>query len=97
METIERILAIYSWVVIGMLIVFLWRIAYFFEKTSGQRVGYRFLILPSLLLAAGVIYYLVYGGGFIGQPVGDILLFSGGVLLCLFGLHLHELMIGERR
>ena len=88
MKTLKRT----SWI----LIVFLWRIAYFFEKTSGQRVGYLFLILPSLLLAAGVIYYLVYGEGFIGQPVGDILLFSGGVLLCLFGLHLHELMIGER-
>lgn len=95
MKTIEYILAIYSWIVIGMLIVFLWHIAHFFEKTSGQRVGYRFLILPSLLLAAGVIYYLVYGGGFVGQPAGDILLFSGGVSLCLFGLHLHKLMTGE--
>lgn len=97
MKAIEYILAIYSWVVIGMLVVFLWRIAYFFEKTSGQRVGYRFLTLPSLLLAASAIYYLVCGGGFIGQPAGDILLFSGGVSLCLFGLHLHKLMIGERQ
>ncbi|MBL7063572.1 MAG: hypothetical protein ISS49_05100 [Anaerolineae bacterium] len=97
MKAIEYILAIYSWVVIGMLIVFLWRIAYFFERTSGQRVGYRFLILPALLLVAGVVWYLVCGGEFIGQPAGDVLLFSGGVSLCLFGLHLHKLMTGERQ
>ena len=97
MEVIKHILAAYSWVVIGILIVFLWRIAYFYERTSGQRVGYYFLFFPLLLLAAGAIYYLVRGGDFIGEPVGDALLVLGGVLLGLFGFHLQELMTGERR
>lgn len=97
MEAIEYILAIYSWVVIGMLIVFLGRIAYFYEKTSGQRVGYFFFLLPSLLLAAGAIWYLVRGGRFIGEYAADIFLLGGGVLLYLFGSRLQELMTGERR
>ena len=97
MEAIKHILAVYSWVVIGVLIVFLWRIAYFYERTSGQRVGHYFLLLPSLLLAAGAIWYLVGGEGFIGEPAADILLLCGGVLLCLFGLRLQGLMTGERR
>jgi len=97
MEAIKHILAIYSWAVIGILIVFLWRIAYFYEKTSGQRVYYYVLLLPSLLLAAGAIWHLVCDGEFIGQPAGDLLLFGGGALLWLFGFRLQELMTGERR
>jgi hypothetical protein len=94
---IEIILTVYSWVVIEILIVFLWRIAYFYEKTSGQRVGYHFLLLPAVLLAAGAVWYLMCNRGFTGQLAGDLLLCGGGALLCLFGFRLQELMTGERR
>jgi len=97
MEVIEYALAIYSWVVIGMLVVILWRIAYFYEKTSGQRVGCYFFFLPLLLLAAGAIWYLVRDGRFTGVPAADILLFSGGISLWLLGNRLQGLMTGERR
>lgn len=97
MKVIKTILSVYSWAIIGMLIVFLWRIAYFYAKTSGQRVGYYLLLLPALLLVAGVICYLKYSGDFTGQPTGDLLLFGGGALLCLFGSRLQGLMTGERR
>jgi len=95
MRVANRVLAVYTWIVIGGLLVFLWRIAYFFEATSGQRVGHQILIVPALLLAAGVIYCLVRGGEFIGVPLGDLLLAIGGVLLILFGLRLQNLMTGE--
>ncbi len=97
METVKYILSIYSWGVIGILIVFLGRIAYFYEKTSGQRMGYYLFILPALLLAAGAIWYLVHNVEFTGQPVGDLLLFGGGVLLSALGIRLQESMTGERR
>ena len=97
MKVVKTILSVYSWAAIGVLIAFLGRIAYFYAKTSGQRVGYYWLILPALLLVAGVVCYLRYGGDFTGQPTGDLLLFGGGVLLCLFGSRLQELMTGERR
>jgi hypothetical protein len=97
MEVIKTVLAIYAWAGIGVLIVFLWRIAYFYAKTSGQRVGHHAFLLPALLLAAGAIYYLRCGGEFTGQPTGDLLLFSGGILLGLFGSRLQEFMTGERR
>ena len=45
MEIIKYVLAIYSWVAIGILIFFLGRIAYFYEQTSGQRTGYYFLLV----------------------------------------------------
>jgi len=97
MVVVKYALTIYSWSVMGILLLFLWRIAYFYEKTSGQRVGYYMLVLPSLLLAAGAIWYLVRDVEFIGQPSGDLLLCGGGVLLFLFCSHLRELMTGERR
>ena len=96
MEAIQATLTVYAWTVIGILIFFLGRVAYFYEKTSGQRVGYLFLLFPALLLAAGAAWYLVCNRQFIGQPVGDLLLFVGGCLLCLFGARLQGLMTGER-
>ena len=97
MQILEYILAIWSWVVIGVLIVFLWRIAYFYQKTSGQRVGYYLLGAAALLLAAGAIWYLVANVEFTGEPIADALLFVGGLLFFLFGGRLQELMTGERR
>jgi uncharacterized membrane protein len=97
MEIIKYILAIYSWAAIGMLLVFLGRIAYFYEQTSGQQTGYYFLFLPALLLTAGAVWYLVYNVEFTGQPIGDLLLFGGGVLLGVFGIRLQEFMTGERK
>ncbi len=97
MEIIKYILAIYSWAVIGILTVFLGRIAYFYEKTSGQRTNYYFLIFPTLLLISGAVWYFVYNVEFTGQPVGDLLLFCGGVLLGVFGVRLQEFMTGARK
>jgi hypothetical protein len=97
MQILEYILAIWSWVVIGVLIVFLWRIAYFYQKTSGQRVGYHLLVVAVLLLTAGAIWYLVASVEFTGEPGADLLLFGGGLLFFVFGGRLQELMTGERR
>lgn len=97
MEIIKYILTIYSWAAIGILVIFLGRIAYFYEKTSGQKTGYYLLILPALLLIAGAIWYLGRNIEFTGQPVGDLLLFCGGVLLGVFSVRLQEFMIGARK
>ncbi|HEY73487.1 MAG TPA: hypothetical protein G4N99_09475 [Thermoflexia bacterium] len=96
MDVVKYVLIIYSWVIVGVLVFFLWRIARFYEETSGQHVGYYALFLALLLLATGVVWYLVNDVDFIGQPAGDLLLFSGGIVLFLFGNHLRELMTGEQ-
>jgi hypothetical protein len=96
MQIAKTILSIYAWVVVGALSFFLWRIAEFYERASGQRVGQRFLALPAVLLAAGVIWYILHNSDFVGQPLGDLLLFSGGILLLLFSNRLEKLMTGEK-
>jgi len=97
MDVLKYILSIYAWVIVGALIGFLGRIAYFYEKTSGQRVGYYVFCLPFLLLAVGALWYFAHDVDFIGQPVGDLLLCGGGILFLLFGNRLRELMAGGRR
>ncbi|HET90157.1 MAG TPA: hypothetical protein ENN99_05380 [Chloroflexi bacterium] len=97
MKILTIILSIYSWSIIGVLLLFLVRIAYFYEKTSGQKTSYRLLAVPILLLAGGVGWYLFHGGTFIGEPVGDLLLFGGGALLSAFGIRLQEFMTGGRQ
>jgi hypothetical protein len=96
LQIAKTFLAVYAWIVIGVLFFFLWRIADFYERASGQRVGHRFLVLPGLLLAAGAMWYLLHDSDFVAQPVGDLLLFGGGLLLLLFGARLERLMTGER-
>lgn len=97
MSVAEYGLTIYSWVAIGVLVAFLWRVAYFYERTSGQKVSHYVLALPSLLLMAGAAWYIWRDIEFVGQPTGDILLCGGGVALFLFGNRLRELMTGERK
>jgi hypothetical protein len=94
-ETIMLALSMYSWAVIGVLLLFLWRIAYFYEETSGQYVGHLFLIVPASLLIAGAIWYLGHSIKFIGSPIGNILLSLGGFILYLFGSRLQKLMTGR--
>jgi ABC-type Fe3+ transport system permease subunit len=96
LQIAKSILAVYAWIVVGVLFVFLWRIASFFGRASRQRVRHRLLVLPGVLLAAGVVWYLLHNRDFVGEPVGDLLLFSGGSLLFLFSSRLERLMTGER-
>jgi hypothetical protein len=95
MQIAKQALAVYSWLAIGALFFFLWRIAGFYERASGHQVGHRFLLLPGALLAAGAVWYLRYDWDFVGQPIGDLLLFGGGILLFLFGNRLQKMMTGE--
>jgi hypothetical protein len=95
-EIVKTALTVYAWMVVGLLLFFLWRIAAFYERASGKHVGSRFLGLPGVLLAAGVAWYGVRNVDFVGQPVGDLLLFAGGSLLFLFSTRLVRLMTGDR-
>jgi hypothetical protein len=95
LQIVKKALIVYSWLVIGGLLFFLWRIAGFYQNASGQHVRPRLLLFPGALLTAGVTWYLFHNADFIGQPIGDLLLFLGGMLLFLFSERLQRLMTGE--
>jgi len=96
MRVVQDILTVYSWVGVGVLIVFLWRIAYFYEKTSKRWVGHYLLIIPGAILLAGVLTYLIAGKPLVGDSLGDLLFFVGGFGVAVFGIRLQELMTGEQ-
>ena len=96
MYAVQAILTAYSWVGVGILIMFLWRIAFFYEKTSNRWVGHYLLMIPGLILLAGVVTYLIVGKPLVGDSVGDLLLFVGGLGVAVFGIRLQRLMMGEQ-
>jgi hypothetical protein len=95
-EVIQQALTAYSWAVVGLLLAFIGRIAYFYGRTSRERVRYWLVAAPGLVMVAGAAWYSVHEIGFVGQPVGDLLLFCGGVLLIAMGSRLRDLMTGAR-
>ena len=95
-ELIQRALTAYSWAVIGILILFLGRIAFFYGRTSRHRVRYGLLVIPAVFMGAGAAWYSTREIGFFGEPTGDLLLFAGGMLLVALGARLRDLMTGAR-
>jgi len=94
-QVMQNVLTIYAWVIVSALIVFLWRIAFFYEKTSSRWVGHYLVLLPGLVMLAGVVRYYVSGKRLVGDPVGDLLLFVGGAGVAAVSVRLNLLMTGD--
>lgn len=96
MELIEHILTIAAWSGVGVLVFLLYRIAHFYQATSGQPTHYRLFLIPlALLLLGGARYALV--GDLAGDMIGDSLQLIGGLCLILLGASLVHMMTGGRR
>jgi hypothetical protein len=92
--TLNTILLLIAWGVICALVAVLYRIARFYQITSGRRSLYPWFLVPLVLLAiAAVIDVLVIGGP---SLVGDALLLLGGISLIGLGYNLLRLMTGSR-
>ena len=89
---------------VAVLIYFLIRIARFYESkyaelyrdSPRQRTYYQLFLIPILLfvVAAGRYAFL---GEFCGDPIGDLALLVGGIILVVLGYRLQELMTGGHR
>ncbi len=94
MATMNAVLQLVAWGVICALIVVLYRIARFYQITSGRRSRYQWFSVPLVLLAAAaVIDVLVVGGP---NLTGDVLLILGSISLIGLGFNLLRLMTGSR-
>ena len=94
MATVNAILLLIAWLVICVLIAVLYRIARFYQLTSGRRSLYRWFLVPLVLLAAAAVTDLLI----VGEPNvwGDMLLLLGGASLIGLGYNLLRLMTGSR-
>ena len=96
MKLIECILTIVAWIGVGVLLVLLYRIAHFYQATSGQSTHYRLFLIPLLLLLLGGARYALVGD-LAGDMIGDGLQLIGGACLILLSASLVRMMTGGRR
>jgi hypothetical protein len=83
MAILLRVIASLTWLGVLFLVFLLWRIARFYERSSGQRVyAWLFLVILALFLA-GAAWYIFASPGFVGIPPADGLLCTGGILSLL--------------
>jgi len=109
MDILGRTFTLLSWVGVAVLLLLLYRIAYFYEVTSKQPTHYRLFIFPMALLLLGGLCYLIAGDlgevdsssleqviG-IARLAGDSLQLAGGISLVGLGVFILRLMTGGRR
>jgi len=94
MATLNAVLLLVAWGVISALIVVLYRIARFYQITSGRRSRYQWFGVPLVLLAAAVVIDVLVMGG--PNLASDTLLLLGGVSLIGLGYNLLRMMTGSR-
>ncbi len=91
-----RITATITWAGIGFLILMLWRIARFYERSSGKHAASFLFLPPLLLIPGGAAWYIVTNPNFVGSVPGDTMFAIGGITLALATSLLRQAMIGER-
>ena len=94
MASVNAVLLLIAWGVICALVLVLFRIARFYQITSGRRSRYQWFGVPLVLLAAAAVVDVL----FVGKPnvLSDALLLVGSASLIGLGYNLLRLMTGSR-
>jgi hypothetical protein len=96
MTILLKILTLFIWIGIALLLLLINRVARFYELTTGVRSYHRLFWAPLFLFLIGAGRYLLVGVGVAGDVLGDLLFFLGGVSLSLLSYFLLRLMTGGR-
>jgi hypothetical protein len=96
MDWIARVLTVAAWIGVGVLLLLLYRIAHFYQVTSGQSSHYRLFFIPLALLLLGGLRY-AFVGDLAGDLLGDSLYLVGGIILIVLGILLVRMMTGGRK
>ena len=96
MEILNRVLTIYNWGIVVILLIFQFLIARFYEKKSGQRSYYALFLIPALLFLIASLRYAFGVCDLAGDVWGDGLLFMGGGILVVLSTLLFRLMMGGK-
>jgi len=92
--SVNAVLLLIARGVICALVVVLYRIARFYQITSGRRSRYQWFGVPLVLLAAAAVIDVLFAGG--PNVLGDALLLVGSASLIGLGYNLLRLMTGSR-
>lgn len=96
MTVFIKLLTLFIWSGVAILLLLINRIARFYQLTTGVRSHHQLFFVPMVLFYAGVVRYILINSGFTGDVLGDILFFLGGISLSTIGYHLLRLMTGGR-
>ena len=94
MATLNSVLLLIAWSIVCVLILVLYRVARFYQLTSGRASRYQWFLIPLLLFAAAAVVHLINGA----KPdlIADVLLLLGSIGLIGLGYNLLRLMTGSR-
>ncbi len=96
MNLLSVILNIYIWTVVAILLYFLFAIARFYQKKSGQRSYYAAFLVVAVFFGGSALRYALLPPAISGDVWGDSLRFAGAIILVGFGYFLLRLMTGGR-
>lgn len=94
MNVVNLLLTGAAWVLIEILLVVLYRIARFYQITSGQASHYRLFLLPVICWAFSVVLAPFQTEALI--VISDLLMIVGGLGVIGLGYWLLKLMTGDR-
>jgi len=90
-------LTVYAWLAGITLIAFLFLVARFYEVKSGARSHFRLFLLSILLFLMAAAFSAFGPGGWVADPIANVLFFLGGATLIVLDGFLLRLMTGGRR
>jgi hypothetical protein len=93
-QPLNQFLVLYQWFPLAALLMFVALIARFYEKFSGKRTFFRFYLVALVLFGGAAVRY-AGAGKLAGDPLGDVLLGLGGIVLLLLGGHLYRMMLAQ--
>jgi len=92
---LSQLLMLYSWFALAALLFFFMLIARFYEKFSGEKTYFRWLVFPAALFGIATVRYasvdLVTN-----DPIGDIAMAAAGILLITLSIHIYRRMTSGR-
>jgi hypothetical protein len=91
---ISFIFTLYNWGSVCILLLFMFFIAQFYERKSGQRSYYFTFIIAIILFLAGVYRYIYNLPTITGDLMGDLAFLAGSIITTIFGLLLLKNMMG---
>ncbi len=89
--SIHRVLALYTWLGVSILIGWMALIARFYERLSGERTRYRWFLVPVLSFGGAAARRFMLDRA-VGDPATNVLLATGGVTLGLVCWRMYRLM-----
>ncbi|MBN1963156.1 MAG: hypothetical protein JW910_00815 [Anaerolineae bacterium] len=92
---LTQVLTIFAWFPLAAFLIITMLIARYYQNVTNERTHYTLFAVPILFFAGAAAHYAAIDQ-VVGNPLGDALLFAGGVILVLLSLALYRRMTTGR-